>query len=263
MKSLEHLRAEPHLSVHSIRTWVDCPRRWRLKYVDRVKAAFRPVALALGTSIHRAVGYVLLEHGAGRTAERKDTIELLRATLHAEIHSKGAPVLLEDNETEDDLDAQATAMLQAILDVLPLPSRVIGVEMPFRLELPDDRGWQLALPLVGSIDVVTAESGRTVYTELKTAKRRWSEDQLAFDMQLTAYGMALRALGHDRPVPRLLAVTKAKTPAVQIESPHRGPQDERDFVATAASMLRGIKAGVDHPVRSWACKTCALAGACQ
>jgi hypothetical protein len=190
-------------------------------------------------------------------------VELLNTTLFEEIHSDGPPVLLEDNETEADLHEQATAMLNAVIDVLPRPEQVIGVEVPFRLDLSDLAGGVLALPLVGSIDAVTIESKRTVYTELKTAKRRWSEDQLAFDTQLTAYGMALRAKGYDRPKPRLLAVTKAKTPVVQMESPHRGPQDERDFVATAASMLRGIKAGVDHPVRGWACKTCNVAGACQ
>ena len=157
-------------------------------------------------------------------------------------------------------------MLNSVLDVLPRPDRVIGVELPFRLELRDESGRALALPLVGAIDAVTVEARRTVYTELKSSKRRWSEDQLAFDMQLTAYGMALRAAGFTEPVPRLLAVTKAKVPAVQMESPHRGQQDERDLVATAASMLRGIKAGVDHPVKNWACRTCAVgaaAGACQ
>lgn len=263
METLEALRAEPHLSVHSIRTWVDCPRKWRLRYLDRVRPAFRSIALALGTSIHRAVGHVLLERSAGHRANRKRAVDLLNTTLHAEIHSEGPPVLLEDNETEADLHEQASAMLNAVIEAMPRPERVIGVEVPFRLELPDAVGGTLALPLVGSIDAVTVESGCPVYTELKTAKRRWSEDQLAFDMQLTAYGMALRAKGFERPKPRLLAVTKAKTPVVQMESPHRGPQDERDFVATAASMLRGIRAGVDHPVRGWACKTCNVAGACQ
>lgn len=264
MKSLEELRAEPHLSVHSIRTWVDCPRKWRLKYLDHVRPAFRSVALALGTSIHRAVGHVLTECGEGRPVERDAAVELLKATLDAEIHARDAPVLLlEDNETEDDLHKQAAAMLHAILDALPKPDRVVGVEVPFRLELPDDKGRRLALPVVGSIDMVTVESGRVVYTELKTTKRRWTRDKLAYDDQITGYGLALRAQGYDHPMPRLLAVTKAKVPAVQIESPHRGAQDARDFIATASSMLRGIKAGVDHPVRGWACKTCAVGGACK
>ena len=154
-------------------------------------------------------------------------------------------------------------MLLALLEVLPRPDHVIGIEVPFRLELRDEFGRILELPLVGAIDVVTLECESTVYTELKTAKRRWTEDQLAFDRQLTAYGMALRELGYERPVPRLLAVTKAKEPAVQVESPHRGEQDEHDLVATAASMLRGIMAGVNHPIRGWACKTCAVAGGCR
>lgn len=264
MPTLEELRAKPHLSVHSLKTFLDCPRKWALKYIDRIEPAFRAVALALGTSLHQASAFVLLEHASGRSASRAEAQAVLRDALAAELHADGPPVLLEDEETEDDLMNQASAMLEALLDDLPKPDRVLGVEVPFSLELFDpDTGDKVALPLVGAIDLVTIEAGRVVYTELKTGKRRWSDDQLAYDLQLTTYGLALRQQGHRSPTPRLLVVTKTKIPGVQLESPHREKQHARDLAALASSVLRAVKVGVDHPVRSWACKTCPFAGACR
>lgn len=260
MLTLEELRSKPHLSVHSLKTFLDCPRKWMLKYVDGVRPAFRPVALVLGSALHEGVGLAFTKP----TASRAEVQDVVKTRLIAELHADGPPVLLEDDETEEDLVTQAHAMLEVLLDDLPRPDRVLGVEVPFRLELFDpDTGEKLDRPLVGAIDLVTSETGRVVYTELKSAKRRWSEDQVEYDLQLTAYGQALRDQGCRAPKPRLAVVTKTKVPGVQIESPHRGRLHERDLAAVASSVLRAVKAGVDHPVRSWACKTCPFAVACR
>ncbi len=62
---------------------------------------------------------------------------------------------------------------------------------------------------------------------------------------------------------KLLLTTKAKRPALQIEPITRTPTDEDDLVAMAAGVLRAVDAGVDHPIRSWACKGCPYMGSCS
>jgi CRISPR/Cas system-associated exonuclease Cas4 (RecB family) len=172
--------------------------------------------------------------------------------------------LLEDEETEADLHAQAAAMLGAVLDDLPIPSRVVGVEVPFRLELRDAADQPLGVPLIGAIDAVTEESGVVVFLELKTSKRRFSRDQIDTDLHISAYRRALREQGYPDSRPRLLVVTKGKTPAVQIESPPRGVQHDRDLVAVVSGVLKGIRAGIEWPNRSaWNCKTCPYSRACE
>lgn len=57
--------------------------------------------------------------------------------------------------------------------------------------------------------------------------------------------------------------TKAREPTVRVVQLRRGPEDERELLQTANSICRAVAAGVDHPVRSWACKGCEFAGACN
>jgi CRISPR/Cas system-associated exonuclease Cas4 (RecB family) len=263
MLTLKQLRAEPHISISAVRMYQTCSRAYSLK-LRGFEPSFRSVALALGTSIHAAVEYWLSEYGAGRLPERAAALALLRQALDEQLHAAGPPVLLEDEETEADLHAQAAAMLGAVLDDLPIPSRVVGVEVPFRLELRDAADQPLGVPLIGAIDAVTEESGVVVFLELKTSKRRFSRDQIDTDLQISAYRRALREQGYPDARPRLLVVTKGKTPAVQIESPPRGVQHDRDLVAVVSGVLKGIRAGIEWPNRSaWNCKTCPYSRACE
>ena len=61
---------------------------------------------------------------------------------------------------------------------------------------------------------------------------------------------------------RFQIVTKTKSPQVQIENVMRTSQDEDDFRRTAMGVLKAIDAGVNYPVRSWACKSCPYKSAC-
>ena len=42
----------------------------------------------------------------------------------------------------------------------------------------------------------------------------------------------------------------------------RDEHDEADFLKTVVGVLRAIEAGVDYPVRGWACRSCPFAHAC-
>jgi hypothetical protein len=263
MLTLQQLRAEPHISVSAVRMHMNCPRSYALKAAG-VEPAFRPVAFALGTSLHRAVQFWLTEYSAGRQPQLAETLSLLRKALDDELNDDGPPVLLDDDETEEDLQVLAAAMLSAVLDALPSPSRLIGVEVPFRLELADEQGRPLPVPVVGAIDAVTEEPDGVVFLELKSSKRAWTADQIATDLQLTTYRRALQQQGHKLPKPRLLVVTKAKAPKVQLASPRLGVQQERDLVATVSGVLKAVRAGVDWPNRqAWSCKVCTYARACR
>lgn len=264
MLTLQQLRAEPHISISAARQFLACPRSYALSRIEHVEPAFRPVAFAVGSALHAAVGFWLLEQRAGREPRRADALNVVAEALNAEFKSVGPPLLLEDEETEGDLQAQVASMLLAVLDRLPVPERVLGVEVPFRMKLVDESGRRLGAPLIGAIDAVTEEGGGVVFLELKTARNRWPGAQIDTDLQLTAYWRALQHQGFERPRARLLVVTKAKTPCVQLESPPRGVQHERDLTAIVGGVLKAINAGVDFPLRSaWGCKTCPVARACR
>ncbi len=261
--SLQVLRQQPHLSVSQLKSFLICPRRYRLQYIDRVEPAFRPVSLVLGSAMHHAVAAYFVDVDAHEPACRDQLQHLLRDELVHTLRDNGPPVLFDDAEDEEKLLGAASAMLDAFLTGVPTFDSVKAVEQPFELELVDPgTGEVVEMPLIGAVDAVVVEQGQTTVLELKTSKRRWSPDQLAFDLQLSAYTVAMREDYGD--VALLLAVTtKTKVPQLVLERPTRGTSDETDLVATAVSVVRGVQAGVDHPVRGWACRSCPQNYACR
>ena len=123
-------------------------------------------------------------------------------------------------------------------------------------------GETMPLPLIGAIDALVVEEERPTVWELKTGKKKWSADQLEFDLQPTAYTMAARELGHDEVAVKLLVTTKTSKPDVQIERLLRRQRDECELADTALAVLHAVKAGVDVRIRSWGCRSCPHAGAC-
>jgi len=126
-----------------------------------------------------------------------------------------------------------------------------------------DRPRSLEERLVGSMDLVIREEGRVIVLEHKTAARKFTEDQLRYDFQLTAYQLAARESGLGNVGLRFQIITKAKVPAVQIVDVRRDVHDEVDFRRTAGGVLKAIDAGVSYPLRGWQCRTCPYESACS
>ncbi|MFO0675333.1 MAG: PD-(D/E)XK nuclease family protein [Polyangiaceae bacterium] len=248
--------------MSAIKTFVTCPKQYAFRYIHHAPAAFRSVALAFGTAWHRTVGEYFLSGDAPIAVG--ELHDLFAATLEGELDADGPPVLLEDDETVDDLVSAGKRMLDVFVARVPVPEKVLGVEVPFSLELVDPRtGEVLPVPLVGALDAVVLHAGRGAVLELKTGKKKWAADQLETDVQMTAYSLAARALGYDGATLTLMVATKTKAPDVQIEHLVRTRRDEDEFVATALSVHRAVRAGVDHAIRGWQCKNCAYSDVCR
>src|SRR5262249_6291348 len=104
--------------------------------------------------------------------------------------------------------------------------------------------------------------GKVVVLEVKSAKRRWSTDQLEQDLQGTAYGMAARSLRYSETNVEVVITTKATKPALQVERLVRHQTDEHELIELAFGVVKAVAAGVDHRNRGWQCRGCAYAGAC-
>jgi CRISPR/Cas system-associated exonuclease Cas4 (RecB family) len=265
--SLDELRKRPHLSVSALKMWLSCPRKYRLRYVDKAPASHRAIALVFGHAWHELIGKVLWLHQRGRDLDRKALREHFETALVGEVRSDGPPVLFEDGEDVLALVNTAMAMLEAFLAAVPLPERLLHVELPFSLELIDpETGEVLPAPLIGAIDAVVEVAASLELWEMKSGKRRWSEDAVLFDFQPTAYRIAIREITRGRradPKLKLLVTTKATKPDVQVEDLVRTRADERDLMETAASIHRATLSECFHPVRSWMCRQCEYAEVCR
>jgi hypothetical protein len=257
-----------YISVSQLKCYLRCPRQYELKYVKGVPPAFLPVPFAFGSAFH--------ETAALMYSELKNTGSLPAKTMLADTFrdswaraSSGSVPLQADEDDPVDLGAvtdKGVQMVEVFHDHVVKTCKDISVEfveMPFAVSIHDpDTGEVMEEQLVGTMDLVVMDGDRRVVVEHKTGAKKWSEDQIRFDLQPTGYKLAARQAGMGDVGLRLQVVTKAKVPVVQVADLDRGDHDEDDFLRTAGGVLKAIDVGVSYPVRGWQCRSCQLANAC-
>jgi hypothetical protein len=240
---LSELRSRPHTSVSAIKEFITCPRKFTLHYIDKIQPAYRASALVLGTAWHETIGHWL--NGATNVDELR---ALLRDGIDAGLRSNTMPVLFDDEgEDQGTMTDSAIRMLDIFLAKVPRPEMTVGVEVAFSLELSHPvTGEVLPVPLVGAIDAIVLDRGKGAVWELKTSKKKWSADQLEFELQLTAYTVAARRLGYEGADLKLLVTTKTSMPDVQVERLVRCRRDEEELAVIAFGVLEAAAAGIDY-----------------
>jgi len=101
--------------------------------------------------------------------------------------------------------------------------------------------------------------------DLKTAARKYTELQVETSLQLTVYSYAVEMAGlADREEVRLRfdVLTKTKQPEFHRYPTSRDRRANVRLFRLASEVLRGVDAGVFHPVVGWQCKECQFRGRC-
>lgn len=262
--SLEALRAKPHLSASRIKSFLSCPRKHWLQYIERKQPAFRPVALAFGIAFHEGLAAHFTRSTSAAPVPIDEVHAAFRDALERQLKTTSPPVLFDDDENAASLVDKGVAMLDVFIERVPMPERVLGVEVPFSLRVTDRATGEVCpVPIVGAIDAIVEVEKRTAVWEFKSGKRKWTNEQIEFDLQSTVYRMAARAMGLGHVALTLLVTTKTKRPDVQVEELVRHARDEDEVVEAAFACLRAADRGVTHRVRSWACKACPYSWACE
>jgi ATP-dependent helicase/DNAse subunit B len=246
--NLSELRRGRHTSISRLKEFLACPRRFFLRNELKVKPDFRPAALALGVAWHAVVDEWLM-----RNATTEQLQDQLRDHLQAELIESDVPVLFDaEDENEGRFIDLAMKMLRTFVIRMKRPDKVIGVEVPFALELVHpETGEVLDVPVIGAIDALVVEAGKTAVWELKTGAKRWSVDQCETELQITMYLHATQEKGLVDPALRIIVTTKTALPTVQVADVSRVAGDIDELIETFFSVSRAIAAGVDHPARSW------------
>ena len=255
-----------YTSVSQVKTWLKCPRQFELKYVRGVEPAFVPVNLAFGSAIHEALAAYYGEIKASGGPLRRDLLLDVFRSAWERAREGAVPLQVEEEGEEvSQVVDKGVSLLHAFYDHAGRspPLRVEAVEMPFTVPLrdPDTKELQEEA-LTGFIDLLVNNGGRRTVYEHKTSSRRYGEDQLRFDLQVSAYKLAAREAGLGEVALRFQVLVKTKVPAVQVADVTRDAQDEDDFVRTAIGVLRAIDAGISYPIRGWACRSCPYRRAC-
>ena len=262
--ALAILRAEKHISVSAIGSYLRCPMAYAHRYIYKTPPSHRPVPLAFGSAIHIALALFysrLMESQSEPTAEELATSFSDAWSLQLE---GNIPVLFDNKDTPDSLRDKGVEMLRVFHEQAPRPHQVVGVEEPFSIEVLDPQtGTPFAERLVGVFDAVTRdEAGRYTILEHKTAARRWGHTRLDHDLQVTAYTHAAPMVGLPDASVTLQVLLKTKEPALELYNPTRTDRDRQDLLKVISGVLCSIKVRAFYPVRDWPCGSCSYAGPC-
>jgi CRISPR/Cas system-associated exonuclease Cas4 (RecB family) len=258
---LQAIRDAPHVSVSSIKTFLACPMKHAHRYRLGTEPSHRAVALVLGSTVHEALAAFYEHLRSGKGDPPHDLLLSVFSDAWRREVAAQPPVLSDDLDAERDA---GLALLEAFHARAVRPDRVLGVELPFAIPITGPKnGEEKEALLVGAIDAIVEKDGRIIVIENKTAKRRWAEEQLRFDIQLSVYKSALRRLGlASDPGLQLHFLLKQKKPVFEVEEVTRTAAQEAEALLVVDQVLKAVEAGIAFPVRGWMCQDCEYSHRC-
>ena len=238
------------LSASKIATYLLCPRRYKFRYVARIRAMWKPSALGFGSAIHAALETFHRQRAAGASMTPAAVGALFRIEWACEQVDE---IKFKDDERADVLAATGELLVKQYaaanqnLDVR-------AAEVPFEMEIA--RG----ITLRGVVDALLA--GDRV-RELKTAARAYDEGSLSRHVQISAYAFAYPRLFGPDAVIEVVALLKQKHPRLAVYEVTRTAEQQSWFVQLMVEVAGAITAQAFPPNPSWACTGCEFAEPCQ
>jgi CRISPR/Cas system-associated exonuclease Cas4 (RecB family) len=264
--SLERMREGLHLSASALKTFLSCPWKFRLRYVDGAKPESQPSALILGKAVHAA----LAEHHLCLMKETRLAPDAVLTCFDGNLSREAEidlPIQFKGCEDLDSLRETGRGLVEVYLEEATT-GKILAVEQPFQTGLADPRtGEELEPKLVGFFDMIEEdEDGNVSVVEIKTAARKWSAGQVELDLQGSLYAEAVSrsGLAPDGREARLRydILVKNKKPILDRQHTARGPEERRMALCIAVDALKAIEAGAFFRNPSWACQGCQFRERC-
>ncbi len=247
----------PTTSASKLTAYLQCPRKYRFRYVLRLPVDSRPGGLAFGSSVHAGLQVFHEARKDGREADVEAVLRRFRADFYAELSGN---IRFKEGETKEGLLSLGEALIRQYVETFPdVP--VTAVEEPFQVPLADPATGEVLGPdLKGILDLVVSDD---TVVEIKTAARAYDEATLARHVQLSAYAYAFRVRHGREPKLIVVALLKQKRPRIERMSASRTADDGSWFVTLAAEVVRGIEAGIFPPNPGWQCSDCEYLDPCR
>lgn len=245
-----------HLSVSQINCWLNCPRNYMFRYIEKCEPEFTSSALAFGKAMHSA----LASYNESLQTDTSLPIEAVQALFRADWQAETVqPLRFGSTETAESLLATGQALLAEY--VAAEKPEVVACEESFEVMLRDPDSGEVLVekPFVGVFDLRSP----TGFVEFKTAKSALDENILSRHLQLSAYAYAYQLMHRKMPTVEVVQFLKLKkTPRIERCQVVREWRDIRFFLNCAAHVMRGIEAEIFPPNSGWSCANCEYAQSC-
>ena len=183
-----------HISNSQLKTFLTCSQKHYFQYVRGMPWEFIPDYFPFGGAIHAAAKafYRALKD----TGIRISQDDLIGHFIKSWDQESQKDIRYQKDQNRDTLRDKGAEMLKAFYEKVS-PRRILGVEVPFSVDLVQEEGGEiLPCKLSGIFDLIESdEEGTIIIVELKTAAKRFTDDQLDLDLQGTLYSYALNQMG--------------------------------------------------------------------
>lgn len=178
-------QAPQRFSHSRLTTLSDCPRRYELRYVEKVPEAFQSIEAFCGTRVHDALGWLYLEREQGRSPGADELVERFRADWDEKL--RPTVLVVRSGRDEDGYRREGEQMLRDhhAGDYARDRLETLAVEPKVQVRLRGQR-------YVGFIDRLARDpkSGRMRVIDYKTGRRMPASIEQA-GLQARGYGLAV------------------------------------------------------------------------
>jgi len=251
-------------SFSRINSYLSCSLKYFFRYISDEVPESVSANLILGSGVH--YGHELIFKGMqkGHIPPLQDVLdEILEDIL---LREKINPPILFSNGGDFDQLIQEAQRLTTCLYKNVIPEKVVAVDLEETVPLIDN-GTTLQKPLKVIYDlIVETEDGEELVVDLKTAKCRFGQQKIQYDLQPSCYLYA-RGISGGVHVPRSFrydVLLKNKTPKFIQYPTSRGRDDYQRLISIIKMVDRAVSKGIWLANRSsFFCKTCEFEQACR
>ncbi len=258
--NLAELRQQPHLSISSISTYIDCGLLYRFSRIDKLRPEFKADVLIFGSVIHRILEIFYQGFLEGYKISLQELSDLFETHWRESVNET---VRFTKNNDYDSMLELGINVLKTWYDSQPGGQyRLFAVEEPFSFNVPG-----VPIPIIGGMDLIEQDpSGTIIITDHKNAAKAMPEKDVHNNQQLTVYQMAAKANGFigRNIVLKFDCLIKTKTPKFEQYYTTRSKNDEQRMIRKIQSVWEGISKEVFIPNDlSWKCNNCSFKTACN
>ena len=259
---ITELRKQPHLSVSSINSYIDCGLQYKFSRIDKLKPDFLSDNLVFGSCLHRVLAEFNQEKMMGNILSSKQ-IENMFKTDWEKSAKDNPDIQYSKGKTYRILLNQGIKMLQEFMKRIPEnDATIVAIEEPFVFHIEG-----LEIPLIGVMDLVEEdEDGSLTITDYKTSKRSMAIRDVDSSFQLTVYYTAAKANGYaDREINlKFDCLIKTQKPKFEQIYTERSSDHSAKAIKKIKQVWDGIQKGVFIPNdTSWRCWSCSYKSYCN
>lgn len=252
---IETMKEKPHWSYSAFSTYLACPMKFFLRYIEHAEPERTSVSLPFGRAFH-AVLSLRAKKGTDYTAED--------AKEDFSVYFRGETEVSENLSFKPDENyglwlQKGYDMLDVALADWSDDYMVKSVAEAFNVDMPG-----LSKPLIGEFDLVVTDGGDEAVVDWKTSTSKWPAGKVDRDLQATAFCFAYQQIHGKIPIFRFDLFTKAKTPARHQFYTMRTQDDLSRFVNLAKRIEAAVNTGVFVPIESCInCSECPYSNHCK